>query len=165
MDISEKISLLESNLARQLSWISAAESKGSFIFAVDTALLGVLAAIAPSTSASWNIAPAIFASFTLLFAGTSLLFLSFASFPRTTGPKGSVIYFGGIVQRDTSQYGSAISELTNESYCTDLVAQCHRNAEIANQKFIWIQRALVCLYLSTSPWVAAIYLLYNGSIH
>lgn len=156
-----KISFLEGNLSRQLAWISAADSKGSFIFALDTAMLGILAAVIPKSGTAWEIAPAIVASFSAIFGLASVLFLCFSSFPRTDGPKKSLIFFGGIAQRDGKQFTEAVSLLNHESYLADLSTQCHRNAEIAHSKFIWIRRALISLYLSVVPWAIAIFLLYN----
>ncbi|TFH58738.1 MAG: hypothetical protein E4G91_09330 [Candidatus Zixiibacteriota bacterium] len=155
-------SFLERNLSRQITWISVADSKISFVFAVNTAMLGVLAAVSPKVAIGWDVAPAIFAAFAAAFGLASLLFLSFASFPRTKGPKNSLIYFGGIAQRDVNQFKQATCEMTLDSYIEDLSAQCHRNAEIAERKFIWVQRALIALYLSVPPWCVAVYLLYNA---
>ena len=158
----DRVTFLEGSLGRQLRWIAAADSKASFVFAIDTAMLGLLAAVAPKSGAAWAVAPAIFASFAAAFGLATLLFLSIASFPRTKGPKSSLIYFAGIAQRDGDQFEKAVSEISRESYATDLAAQCHRNAEIANRKFAWVQRSLVCLYLSVLPWGVAVFLLYNA---
>jgi hypothetical protein len=84
------ISFLESNMARQLGWISAADSKASLVFAIDIAMLGLLAAVSPTTGTEWTLAPAIFAAFTATFGLATLLFLSLVSFPRTKGPNGRV---------------------------------------------------------------------------
>ena len=158
----DRVTFLEASLARQLGWIAAADSKASFVFAIDTAMLGVLAAVSPKTGSAWAVAPAIFAAFAVAFGLATLSFLCFASFPRTKGPKYSLIYFGGIAQRDAEQFRDAVSELSFESYTQDLSAQCHRNAEIASRKFTWVQRALVSLYLSVLPWGTAILLLYTA---
>ena len=157
----DQVSFLEANLARQLGWIAAADSKASFGFAIDTAMLGLLAAVSPKSGSAWAVAPAIFASFAAAFGLATLLFLSFASFPRTKGPKNSLIYFAGIAQRDVDQFGGAVAELSQQAYTADLSAQCHKNAEFASRKFTWVQRALVCLYLSVLPWGITIFLLYN----
>jgi len=158
---TERISFLEENLARQLAWISAADSKISFVFAIDTAMLGLLAAVSPMAVCSWRVAPAVFAGFAAVFGLTSLILLSLASFPRTKGPKSSLIFFGGIAQRDASQFKESVCEMSPESHLDDLCAQCHRNAEIADRKFAWVQWATVALYLSVVPWFCAIYLLYK----
>ncbi len=154
-------SFLEANLSRQIAWIGAADSKISFVFAINTAMLGVLAAVSPRATDSWAVAPAIFAAFAAVFGLASLIFLSLASFPRTKGPKSSLIYFSGIAQRDANQFKQATCQMSTESYIDDLCAQCHRNAEIAERKFVWVQRALIALYLSVAPWCLAVYLLYN----
>ena len=49
------------------------------------------------------------------------------------------------------------------SYLADLVAQCHRNAEIADKKFESIQRSMVALYLAVIPWGLAVFLLYASA--
>ena len=161
MNDLERAAFLESNLVRQLAWIAAADSKSPFIFALDTAILGFLAAVSPKSTDAWSAAPAFFATFTAIFGLASLLFLSFAAFPRTKGPKDSLIYFGDIAQRDTTQFAEAVFRLSHETHLADLAAQCHRNAVVASLKFKWVQRALVALYLSVPPWVSAFLLLYG----
>lgn len=158
---SERTSFLEKSLARQLAWISAADSKISFVFAIDTAMLGILVAVSPVSISSWAVAPAVFSAFAAVFGLASLIFLSVASFPRTKGPKSSLIFFGGIAQRDADQFKKATCEMSSESHLDDLCSQCHRNAEIASRKFAWVQRASIALYLSVVPWFFAIYLLYK----
>ncbi len=81
----------------------------------------------------------------------------------TSGPKGSLIYFGGISSQNSEQYEQAVMGLSRADYIKDLVKQCHRNAQIAEQKFTWIQRALACLFLSSVPWVLSVYLLYSAT--
>ncbi|MEX2170601.1 MAG: hypothetical protein WD851_14900, partial [Pirellulales bacterium] len=90
----DRVNLLEANLARQLDWIAAADSKASFVFAIDTAMLGVLAAVSPRTGSAWAVAPAIVAAFAVAFGLATLLLLCFASFPRTKGPKNSLKHHG-----------------------------------------------------------------------
>ena len=163
MNDNERIGFLEGNLARQLSWIGAADSKTAFAFAVNTAMLGLLAAVSPKVVNGWMLAPAIFAAFAAALSLASLLFLSLASFPRTKGPKRSLLFFGSIAQRDVGQFTEAACQISAEAYVDDLCMQCHRNAEIADRKFTWVQRAFVALYLSVVPWCLAVYLLYNST--
>ena len=163
MEHHEQAVFLETNLGRQLHWIAAADTKAAFAFTLNTAMLGLLAAVAPRSTATWTIAPAIFTSFAVALGLASLLFLSFASFPRTLGPKGSLIYCIGVAQRNLEQFKQAVTSLTAEAYIDDLAAQCHRNAEIATRKFTWVQRAILCLYLSVTPWALALFLLYSAA--
>ena len=164
MDHQELVPLLESNLSRQLHWIYSADTKAKFAFTLATAMLGVLAAVASGDAEAWGKAPAIFASFATALGVASLLSVSFATFPRTKGPKGSLIYCGGIAERTLDQFREAVSAVSSDSYVADLGAQCHRNAEIATAKFLWVQRALRCLYLSVPPWALAIWLLYAKTV-
>jgi hypothetical protein len=162
MEEKDRISFLEDNLDRQLQWIAAADSRIAFIFTLSTAMLGVLAAISPTTPKDWSLAAGIWASAALAGGLASLLLLSFAAFPRTDGPKGSLVYFGGISQRERDQFVRDVLALDNGVYCEDLAKQCHVNAEIANRKFTWVKRSLISLYLSITPWGLAVYLLYGA---
>jgi len=161
MEENERIDFLEKNLSRQLVWISAADSKASFVFAITTAMLGVLVVLMPKAFNGWTLAAIMFASVAATFELITLLFLSIATFPRTKGPMGSLIYCGGITQIDDTQFKDTVCKLSRGSYIDDLCLQCHRNAEIASRKFLWVQRALIALYLSVIPWTFALYLLYS----
>ena len=161
MEQLQKIKFLEINLARQLGWIESADSKANFIFMLDVAMLGLLATVSPLSTCTWTLASGLLASLSASLRILSLLFLSIASFPITQGPSDSLIFFGEIVKRDIDQFISEIELTTLDKYTIDLAEQCYRNAEIANRKFEWIQRALLFLYLSVLPWGIAIYFLYN----
>jgi hypothetical protein len=163
MDHKELVPLLESNLDRQLQWIAAADKKAAFTFTLATAMLGILASVAPKSACAWTIAPAIFTCFSVALSVSALFCLSFATFPRTKGPRGSLVFCAGIAQRSADQFKEATDCLSLEAYTADLALQCHRNAEIATLKFTWIQRALVCLYFSVIPWAIALWLLYSGT--
>lgn len=159
-EIEQKIEFLEKELDRLLSWVQSVESRMSWVLPLSTAMLGALAVLAP-TYAKWTILPAITSAFAVLFLVLSIAFSALSSFPRTSGPKGSLIYFGGIVSKDLDQYSKAISDLSKKEYFEDLVRQCHRNAQVAERKFTWIQRALGCLFIAAAPWVVSVYLLYS----
>ncbi len=160
MDSDQKIAFLETTLERLLSWIEAADSKVGLVLAIDTAMLGVLAALAPSPS-GWTVESVILAAVALVLLLISLLTSSVASFPRTEGPPESMIYFKGITEREAHQYERAVSDLTTEQYIQDLMGQCHRNGQIAGAKFAWVRRSMIALYLSVLPWALAVYLLYQ----
>ena len=161
MEIKERMALLEANLTRQLQWIAWSDTKSGFIFTVTAAMVGLLAAVSPADITLWTTPQAIFATFTVAPAAAAFIFLSFATFPRTDGPKGSLIYCGGIAQRDLGQFRKEILAASAEGYAEDLVAQCHRNSVIACEKFKWVQRAMIALYLTIGPWALAVWLLYS----
>ena len=87
MKEEERVQLLEFTLERQLQWITAADAKVTFSFAVNTAMLGILATVSPNSPGEWAPGPGVLASLAAISNVTSLLLLSFASFPRTTGTK------------------------------------------------------------------------------
>ena len=158
---SQRIAILEGELTRLLDWIKTAETKISLVLAISTAMLGVLAVLNPVCS-TWTVFPAILASFATLCLVLSIVFLAVSSFPRTDGPDGSLIYFGGISALNLSSYITSMSNLTEDQYTNDLICQCHRNAQIAERKFTWVKRAIGCLFLSLGPWALSIYLLYSA---
>jgi len=151
---------LETTLQLLLDWIAAADSKTNTLFGFATAMLGVLVAVAPPAS-GWDLTAALLTGVAALLLATSLLLASLAAFPRTAGPEGSLLYFRGIVTRDAASYLQAVRDASGGDYLEDLANQCHRNAEIADTKFLWIQRAMIALYLSVLPWLAALYFLYT----
>jgi len=156
----ELVKILESNLTRLLQWISEAEARVSLVLGLDTAMLGALAVFAPSPKV-WTLSAAALAAVAIAFLSLSLVFLATASFPRTTGPKQSMIYFGGIASRDLDQFVADTKSLTTAQYLDDLARQCHRNGHIAASKFEWLKRAQIALFLAISPWTLSLFLLYQ----
>jgi len=155
-----RIAFLEMSLARNLAWIAAADAKTAVIFAIGTAMIGLLAAAAPAYG-KWTALGVILvsASGTLLVA--SLLCLTAAIFPRMKGPQLSLIFFGGISNRSTDKYREDVMSLDEAGYLEDLIQQVHINAGIAAKKYLWVRNASVLLYVSTTPWFAALFVLFR----
>jgi hypothetical protein len=151
----------EQTLDRLLALVGAADQKTGLILAIDTGMLGVLAALAPSAQA-WTIFSAIVASIAVLTLLTSVICLAMATFPRTRDPKGSLIYFGGIVTHTEADYVKKISSISNSEYLEDLARQCYRNAEIAQTKYTFVRTAMLSLFVSVVPWLIAVGLLYGA---
>jgi len=135
------VARMEAQLARLLDWVRAAESRLALVLSLSTAMLGALAVLAPAAS-EWSVVAAIAAAFAALFLVLSIGFAALASFPRTAGPKRSLIYFGGITSRDLTQYEAEVKSMTPHQYIDDLIRQCHRNAQIAERKYAWIQSSI-----------------------
>lgn len=155
-----KIETLEKILDRQLDWINRADNRISLILPLGTAMLGVLAALAPEPC-NWNITSAIMASLSAILILLAIIFSAFACFPRTDGPKSSNIFFNGIAANSSEQFIRTISKISDDVHIEDLCNQCHRNAQIAKAKTGWIQRALAVLLFSVIPWIIAVYLMYS----
>ncbi len=155
-----KVDYLEKELARLLSWVQSVDTRISLFLPLSTAMLGFLAILAPDID-KWSILSAITTTLAAIFLVLSIACLAFATFPRTDGPKGSMIYFSGINDRELEQYKSSVCNLDEASYINDLIEQCHINAQIANKKFSWVKRSLYSLFMSSAPWFISVYLLYG----
>lgn len=151
----------ELELERLLSWVKAAESRLALVLPVSTAMLGALAVLVPPPS-KWTMAGGIAAAFAVFFLLLSIAFAACASFPRTSGPKGSLLFFGGIAAKGLDQYKAAVRSITSDEYLDDLLTQCHRNAQIAERKYAWVQRSMACLFLAALPWGLSLFILYSG---
>lgn len=156
MTTSERIQILETCLDRQLGWIRAADTKSALALAINTAMVGVLASLSPHEYNALLIITIIGAFMPLL----SIAYLCSAAFPRTTGPGGSLVYFGGISERTADQFRRSVSELSEESYFEDIANQCHRNAEIASLKYRRVQAAYCFLFAGVVPWIIVVNVLY-----
>jgi Family of unknown function (DUF5706) len=160
MEDKERIRTLERVLDVQITWINAADSKASPMLTLDTAMLAVLAALVPPPD-KWNIQAAIFTVLASIPLLSSLLCLALAAIPRTKGPKQSLIFFGGIVSRDESQFVEAWRNISSEIYTDDLLKQSYKTGEIAAQKYAWLSWAAKAYFLSIVPWLVAVYALYR----
>lgn len=149
-------------LSRLLEWIRAADSRLRLVLPLSTAMLGALAVLIPPLP-GWTVLGGVAAAGAAVFLVLSIAFAAFASFPRTNGPLGSLVYFGGIVSKDLGQYEAAVKAQAPEEYLEDLTRQCHRNAQIADRKFAWLQRSIGCLFAAAAPWTLAIFILYSGA--
>src|SRR5439155_4799082 len=98
-----EIDLIDRILSRNLSWVAAADSKVTPVLAIDTAMLGVLAAFVPS-AASWKAVPAILTAISALLLCGSVVNLIVATFPRLSGPRASLVFFGGISSFERDNY-------------------------------------------------------------
>lgn len=152
--------ILEKTLERMLYWIAAADNKVAPVLAIDTAMLGIVAAIAPKPGA-WNAAAVVTTAIALALLFSSLGLLFYASFPRTHGPKGSLVFFGGITERERSVFVAQITNIDISRYCDDLAAQCYRNAEIAGLKYRYVRLAMTALVAAIIPWMLSVYFLYG----
>lgn len=163
MTDDERIKILEATLARLLQWIAAAESRISLVLGLNTAMLGALAVgtTLPGALTPWA---ALAGALTVLLLGLGYFNLAQATFPRTDGPDGSMIFFGGIAARHRDVFVEDAKLLDKTRYIADLAAQCHRNAVIANGKFSFVKRAQIWLFASVLPWSGTLFLLYEGRV-
>lgn len=154
-----EIERTEKILNLQLEWVKAADAKVAPLFAINIAMLGLLAVLIKLLS-SWTIAAAIFSSITTILLVLSMIFLALAMFPRLGGPKESNIFFGGIVKQAEEKYKISVASINDIEYQNDILSQVYRNAEIANTKYANLKLAFISTFASTLPWLIAVYILY-----
>lgn len=160
IDTKQRLATAQWVLERHLAWIAAAEVKVGVIVAINTALLGGLAA---AFAASDNTARVAWTYVFLLSAAASsvigLFCAAMAVLPRTTGPKDSLLFFGPIAAQDSADFGELFHHATDEHLLADWTDQIHRNAEIARDKYAWVRRSMYWSFFAATPWVVAIGLL------
>lgn len=156
MDTHRRIDLMEDALTRQLKTNIAADTKVATLIGINTTMLAVLAALITRIGGAsvWTVVLVVLSAGALLFG---IFFLSLSSVPRTSGTTSSVIFFGSIARMSSAAYGDAIRGISAEAYLDDLIEQTHRTAQIATQKYRWIQRAQQAWYVAILPWLIAVY--------
>jgi hypothetical protein len=157
---AERIQDLKWLYERQLAWIAAADVKVGVIVAVQTALVGALAAAFTSSSPEERTAWVYLWS---VLSGSSsaiaVLCAAMATFPTTTGPARSLIFFARICDVAPADYADRLKQATDEDLADDLCAQIHRNAEIAKDKYVWVSKAMAWSFGGALPWAIAIAML------
>lgn len=157
---SERLRVAQWVLERNLGWIAAAEIKVGVIVALDTAMLGVLAA---SFSGLQPLERTACANFFTVVAAISIvaaiICAAMSVLPRVNGPQQSLLFFGCIAQHHCPNYAAKFRAATEGDMLEDCLAQIHRNAEIARDKFMWVRRSMKWSFFSVAPWVVALSLL------
>jgi len=158
MDIdSERLKIAHWVLERNLHWIAASEVKTGVIVAIDTAMLGSLAAAYSSVPVAAHTAYAgFFAAVAAVCLGFGVFCAAMVVLPRVTGPTSSFLFFGCIAKTPAADFAEAFRNASHDQLLTDCLAQIHRNAEIATAKFQWVRDAMAWSFLAVLPWLAAL---------
>lgn len=157
----EKIDLLDRTLNRILGAISSADAKVAQLFAISTGMLGFEATIIAKIKLFfwYDCVLIVISALPLLFCIFSLFMVLY---PRLSGPSTSVLYFNKIAAVDGDCYKNRIDGLKDGDLFDDYTRQCHRNAEIARDKFNWLRKANISLFIATIPWLAIVLIGYSG---
>lgn len=129
------------------------EAKASFLFAVDTGLLGL-------TSANlhreyFDRLPVVLLA--LLFLGLMLgsLYCTYRCvFPNLRGGSGSLIYFREIANHTEGDYVETFLARSDADHASDVAGQVWINAKILKSKFDYLKIAFSLTFLAILPWVA-----------
>jgi len=156
MNEAERIRIAECNLNRLLDWVGRVDAKSSLVLGINTAMLGVLAGLAPAPHL-WTIETLLVATVGVFFPIASLICVYFVNYPQTKGPATSLTFFGGIAKRTFREYESAFMKCTALEHLSDVLEQCHRNAEIVTRKFGALKWAYRSLLIGVIPWMLCLY--------
>ncbi len=153
----EKLAHARWVLERNLHWIAASEVKIGVIIAIDTGLFGALAAAFNGNKAEGHY---YLAHLSTLFAAI-LLAIAIACgaltiMPRTGGPPSSMIFFGRIAAKPRASFEHEFNQASAADLLADCLAQIHRNAEIAVEKFRWVITSMRWSLAAVPFWLVAI---------
>lgn len=159
-DDKERLDAAKWVFERTIGWIGTADVKIGAAIAIDTAMLGGLAAAFAGSDYHLRTAWIYFFVCTSAAGMIFALFCAgFALFPRMDGPPKSMIFFGKVIEMDESTYVDRFLTLTNKDFLADLSAQIHRNSQIACDKHRWVRKSLIWSFFSAALMVVAIALL------
>lgn len=158
MASNERLNHARWSLERQLAWIAAADAKVGVVVTLHLAMLGGLGAAytAAITKTAWMHGSSLAYCGVALF---SLIFSVLALWPRTRGPKKSMLYFGCIAEMTCEDYADAFQKKSDDDLLEDLAEQIHRNAEIARDKHKRVGQAMMVAFVGAIFWVGAVGLL------
>jgi len=142
-------------LDRVLGFFPRVETKISALFAVDAAMLGLLALNTKLDDVGiWYLA--IFEGLAMVGLGVSLWYLYKASYPQLEGGQTSLVYFREIASRTEAQYIQEMKECDEAKYEQELLGQVWRNSEILKMKFDALKQAFIYTALSIPAWFLAL---------
>lgn len=163
MDIQhDPVARAEKQLDRTLSFFARVESKASFLFGLNTGLLGIVALNfrASDLQAVVFLVPGLI--FMLLIAA-SMCSLYRCFFPHLRGGTDSLIYFRSIAVLDAANFSSRFLQRSDADHGADLSEQIWRNSEILRTKYDALERGFRCSLVAMIPWL--VYLGCAATLH
>jgi len=141
-----------------LSFFPRVDGKASVVLAVDTGMLGFLAArvVSFSTLLWWQV---VVIAITIALLGSSLWFIYKEAFPNLKGGSGSLVYFREIANRTEAAFIDDFLQRSRAAQTKDILGQVWRNSEILRAKFDYLRVAFILLAVAILPWVASLLVL------
>lgn len=151
MDHDKLFDLAPKQLDRVLSFFSRVEAKASFVFAINSALLGALAVhVDRADFNDWRRYSSL--ALTALALAVSYYYVYKCSFPNLSGGHLSLVYFKEIGRLREQTYIQKFREMSEDAYVDDILGQTWRNSEILTEKFRTIKIAFILTGVSLLPW-------------
>ena len=136
---------------RTLGWIATADVKVGVAIALDTAMLGGLAAAFAGSDYHLRTAWCYFFVVVSTAGMTVAMFCAgMAAIPRMLGPVKSMIFFGRVAEKDEAEYVADFVKMSDQELLADLTTQIHRNSQIACDKHRWVRRSLIWSFFSAA---------------
>jgi hypothetical protein len=140
-------------LDRVLGFFARVEAKASFLFAINTTLLALIALnLRKSDLVLWYVMVPGLAAVLLLVV--SLWFIYQCHFPKLDGGSGSLVYFAEIAKRTEAKFISECEGVDEKDLIKDYLGQTWRNAQILTAKFSHVKTAFTLTGLALLPWFA-----------
>jgi hypothetical protein len=148
--IENEIEVAKVQLERVLGFFASVDSKASVALGVNVAMLGLLAANAPSAKLlnPWD----LFSIPPVGLIGISLFNLYQCSFPRLEGGKASLVYFREIADRTEAKYIEEFRAESGDQHLKDLLGQVWQNSKILRQRYELLRKSLIFLAWGTVTW-------------
>ena len=152
MDDKAAQELANKQLDRVLGFFPRVETKVSFLFAMNSGLLAILALnLQIADFYRWYlIIPAIAA---VLLLAASLYFVYRCTFPQLKGGANSLIYFREIAKKTEAGFITEVLAQDDEKYARELLGQVWRNSEILKIKYDAMKVAFILAALALIPWL------------
>jgi hypothetical protein len=151
MGPKQRLEIASQQLDRVLGFFARVEGKASFVFAIDSALLGLIAInLQRDDLTNWVVMTP--AAICVVLLCVSLFYIYRCSFPYLAGGQRSLIYFREIASLREVEFIERVSKIEEEAYATDMLGQVWRNSEILSKKFNAIKAAFILTAISLAPW-------------
>ena len=154
MEAKQLVDATKYQLQLVLGFFSRVEAKASVVLAVNTGMLGALAANLPSSqNFQWRMFVAVVP---VVLIGLSDWFLFRITFPDLKGGSNSLVYFRTIAERTEHKFIEEFMAMDTNDYVKDMLGQVWRNSEILSKKFDHLKAAFILMLLAILPWVIAL---------
>ena len=167
----QRLAFLWSVLDHISSWIQAADNKAAATLTINSVTIGFLFAsgfdlattsAAPVFAVNERTAIVIISVLGILFLLLSLMCALLCLMGRTglrnifakhfegtiLRPEETLVFFGKIASRGRDDYANLVTKADQAKAIGDLSGQIHVLASIAERKYLWLNRAFVCLAFS-----------------
>ena len=135
MNDTERLNHARWTLERQLAWIAAADAKVGVVVTLHVAMLGGLGAAYTAVAAKSSWVNGMATAYAIL-ASLSLICAAMALWPRSDGPKNSMIYFGCVVKERCEDYIDDFKKKGDDLFLADLAEQVPQCADRGQEDIV-----------------------------